>query len=496
MSQPDPYIYPLTSVQPAYLYGWDQTNPMLWSAANPDAGVSVSRLSGLLWQGWNTLQWYDAYYEGDQPLSYMSKAMQQEMNSLLRPVVLNWPRLVVDAYAARMTVEGFRYAGSEDTDDELWAVWQANKLDKLFRQALVEMMILGRSYVIVGSPDMPGGEPVVTVESPFQVAAIRDPRTRRVTEAVKLWTDLEHRRHATLYQANRTVTMRADGQHWVPIEVDDHMLGVVPVVPLVNRARLLRPNGVSEFHDVIPIVDAAIKNATDMMIAAEYHAMPRRWIFGLKKDDFKDQNGNPTRSMWSTVAGRIWSSETKDVNVGQFTEASLTNFHETIKLLAQLASQVAALPANYLAFNNVNPTSADAMRAIDAQLELRIKGKMIDNGEDAEDIMRLVKRFRDGFWAPEAMALETVWADPGTPTVAQKADAVSKLVGAGIIPIEQAREDLGYGPIVRARMAAMDEARANDPIMQALAKGLTAPPQPQLPAAPTPTPMMTTSANT
>jgi hypothetical protein len=142
--------------------------------------------------------------------------------------------------------------------------------------------------------------------------------------------------------------------------------------------------------------------------------------------------------------------------------------------LAQLASQVAALPANYLAFNNVNPTSADAMRAIDAQLELRIKGKMIDNGEDLEDVMRLVMRFRDGVWDERAKALETVWSDPGTPTTAQKADAVSKLVGSGIIPVEQAREDLGYGPIARERMKAMDDAAANDPVVNALAKNLTA----------------------
>jgi hypothetical protein len=38
--------------------------------------------------------------------------------------------------------------------------------------------------------------------------------------------------------------------------VDEHNLGRLPMVPLVNRPRILRPDGVSEFHDVLPIADA------------------------------------------------------------------------------------------------------------------------------------------------------------------------------------------------------------------------------------------------
>lgn len=439
-----------------YTYPWDQTNPVLWVEQNPTVGLSVERLRGLLWQGDSLLRWYDAYLEGEQPLRYMSKAMQAEVGQMLTSVVLNWCRLVVDAYAGRMTVQGFRYAGSEETDADLWQVWQANGMDALAAQAIYESLGLAKSYVIVGSPDVPGGKPVITVESPFQVTAIRDPRTRKVTEALKLWRDLQGVQHATLYEPNRTVTLQADGGSWRPIAVDDHQLGMVPVVPLVNKPRILRPNGVSEFHDVIPIVDAAIKNATDMMIASEFHAIPRRWIFGVKKEDFVDPVTNRPVSAWSRLTGRVWSHANADVKAGQFPETDLRNFHETIKLLAQLASQVAALPANYLAFNSVNPTSADAMRAIDAQLELRIRRKMVDFGEAFEDVMRLVMRFQTGVWDERASSLETVWADPGTPTMAQKADAVVKLVSAKVIPVEQAREDLGYGPIARQRMADMD----------------------------------------
>jgi hypothetical protein len=58
------------------------------------------------------------------------------------------------------------------------------------------------------------------------------------------------------------------------------------LVPYVNQPRFLgrlRPGradqrlGRSEFHDIIPIVDAINKMGTDMMVSGEFHAMPRRW---------------------------------------------------------------------------------------------------------------------------------------------------------------------------------------------------------------------------
>jgi hypothetical protein len=104
--------------------------------------------------------------------------------------------------------------------------------------------------------------------------------------------------------------------------VDEHNLGRLPMVPLVNRPRILRPDGVSEFHDVLPIADALNKIATDMMVSGEYHAMPRRWAFGLKEEDFVDAAGNQI-SPWKMTAGHIWSNEDpKEVKVGQFPEST------------------------------------------------------------------------------------------------------------------------------------------------------------------------------
>jgi len=434
-------------------------------------GLVRDLIGGLSGESYDDMLRADAYYEGKQPLKYMAPALEAELGGRISQLVLNWCRLGADAYENRLDVEAFRFAGKSSGDEKLAAVWQANDCDEQSQQGHLESLILGRSYVIVGAGDTADDAPLITVESPFQVAVQRDPRTRRIVRALKRWDENGYRL-GSLYLPMATLGVVWEKGEWRVTSRDDHELGRTPVAALVNRPRLLRPNGVSEFHDIIPIADAANKMATDMMVSGEFHAMPRRWAFGLKEDDFVDEAGNPISS-WSAIAGRLWSSENENVNVGQFQESDLAVFHNTIKVLAQLASQQLALPPHYLAFTSDNPTSADAIRSSETQLVKRVERKHTFLGGAWEDVMRLVLRFQTGAWDEAAKRLETVWRDPSTPTIAQKADAAVKLNQAGIVPIEQTREDMGYTSEQRRRMAEMDAAAASaDPVVNA-ARALT-----------------------
>lgn len=415
------------------------------------------------------LRRYDAYYEGEQPLAFMVPALQREFGDRITQLVLNWPRLGADAYENRLDIEGFRFKGDDSADEKLAEVWQANDCDEQSQKAHLDSLVMSRAYVIVGAGDSDDDPPVVTVESPLQVAALRDPRTRKVSQAIKRWAEFDGSEWATLYLPDSTTTLVKDHNDWRVVNIDRHGLGHVPVVPLVNRPRILRPDGISEFHDVLPVADAANKIATDMMVSAEFHAMPRRWAFGLKQEDFVDDDGNPL-STWATIAGRLWSTEQgpDDVAVGQFPEADLSNFHNTVKLLAQVASQILALPPHYMGFTGDNPASADAIRSSETQLVKRVERKHTFLGGAWEDVQRLVLRIMDGDWDDKAKSLETLWRDPSTPTVAQKADAEVKLFQAGIVPKDQARENLGYTAEQRRRMKDMDKEEATDPVIEGI----------------------------
>ena len=421
---------------------------------------------------------YDAYLEGEQPITFLAPALQEEFGERITALVLNFARLITSSYEERLDVEGFRYAGTDSGDKALWATWQANDLDEQSQQAHLDSIALSRSYAIVGSGDSVDDEPVVTVESPLQVITRRDPRTRRVTAAVKRWDDIDDlgvilEQHAMLYLPDSTRHMIVGPQGWTLTgEVDNHNLGRVPVVPLVNRPRILRPDGVSEFHDAVGPADAINKMATDMMVSGEYHMMPRRWAAGVKEDDFKDENGD-SLDPWSRDAGTLWAVADKDAKFGQFDESDLANFHSTIKFLVQIIIQIAGLPPHYASFasGSDNPTSADAIRSSETQLVKRIERKQTYLGGAWEDVMRLVLRIKTGKWDQNARSLETIWRDPSTPTVAQKADAILKLAtpiqnGRAIVPLEQARSDLGYTPEQRRRMAEMDRKAEEDPYLK------------------------------
>lgn len=409
---------------------------------------------------------YDAYYEGEQPLKYMAPALEAEIGHIVSQVVIEWPSMVVDAYEHRSDVEGFRFPDRKGGSELLWDVWQASNLDEQSSEGHTESLIHGGAFIITGPGDTKGDMPLVTVEHPLQVAVRRDGATRQVRDGIKRWVDDDDVQWVNAYMPDGSrVTARKKGRYWIE---DSRAPGIgrPPIAELPNRARMLRPLGKSEMARIIPLADAANKMATDMMVSGEFHAMPRRYAIGMTEDDFLDEDGSPL-SVWAQIAGRLWATErTKDqVEVGQFPEADLSNFHNTIRLLAQLVAQVSFLPEHYVAFTTDNPPSADSFRAGETRmLKLCERKHTVWGGRGWEESARHQLRYLDGHWDPKAWRIETQWRNPATPTFAQMADAAVKLAGGGgrpIIPVRQAREDIGYSPEQLKRMEEWDREDAD-----------------------------------
>lgn len=446
------------------------------------------------------LEALNSYYEGTQPLSYLHPELLAELGEQMQQVVINWPRLVVDAVDARLDVTGFRLPNAEGGDKEMWRVWKANGMADQSQKAHVDALTMRRAFLFVGANPKDAGTPLITAESPLQVFAYYDPATRAEQAVVKRWHETDPftgsllNQYATLYLPNATYHYKFGGESaWQEIDRDEHKLGVPPVVTLANRGRLLVPGGVSELADVLPLSDAACKIATDMMVGSEFHAIPRRWALGFDQADFTDSSGKPL-SVWSRLAGRLWATakNKKDdgVEVGQFPESDLKNFHSTIELLARVVAALAGLPPNYMGLSADDAASDAAIRSRETQLVKRAERKCGSLGASYEQLQRLVHRFQVGEWDPSLAQLETLWNDPATPTYAQKADAVTKLVGAGILPVEQAWEDLGYSTAQQARMRQMRQDALNRAADGDLAALVGPKPDPALPG-PAPVPELT-----
>lgn len=437
----------------------------------------VSRLSGMLETQAPEIERFNNHYDLQQPLSYMHPELWMQVSQRIKPVLIAWPQVVVDSIEERLCVEGFRWDRQSRDDDLLWEWWQANNLDEGSEQEHLESLISGRGYVIVGVDPDDSTLPKITVESPLQMVADFDPQTRKVRAALKSWSD-DTEQFKTLYAPGVTYRYRIAGNGGLEeLGKDEHGVEDSVVVPFVNRGRVLRldkarrvaPPGKSELAPIVPLSDAACKAATDMMVAAETVAIPSRYIWGMSKDEFIDPQGNPV-SPWTTVLGKMLSHEDKDLVAGQWPAADLSNFHETINELARIVAAVAALPPHYLGFSTDNPASADAIRSNEARLVKRAERKQTSFGESWEQVLNLSWRIVKGDWNPDARRLETRWRDAATPTVGQKADAVTKLVISGVIPHQQAREDLGYTDAQVTNMDGWDKENA--------AKALAAMPPP------------------
>lgn len=465
----------------------------------------LTHLDAKLLQQQRELRRLDAYYQGEQPLRFLAPELAVEFGDRLAELVINWPEMVADAYEARLDLTGFRMPGStsngidvDKADEGLWNIWQDNDMERQSSQAHLESIALGRSYAIVGArgklDEGPADEdalpdpfdeatdsPLITVEHPMQVITEDDPRTRNPIAALKRWKDADKVNRATLYLPDGT-RHYAQARTWKLQEFDEHKLGVVPVVPLVNRKRLLRNNGRSEFESIIPLADAANKMGTDMMVSGEFSAMPRRWALGMGPEDFRDQDGNVV-SPFEQIAGRMWATRKKpgEAEVGQFNETDLAVFHNTIKLLAQLTAQLAALPAYSLAFNGDNPASADAIRSSEAGLIKKVERKQTGLGADWRRVMALALLIRDGeAFDRRILRAKTQWRDASTPTVAQSADAAQKKFQSGITTKRQTRIDLGYSPETIRRMEEEDVAEREVADLDLFGGKTNTPPVPEL----------------
>lgn len=442
-------------------------------ALSDDEKAQFDRLSSAL--GQYQRQDYkrmDAYYEGVHRLEQLGLAVPPELGRFVTTV--NWPRVTVDSIEQRCDVEGFLLPGSDDLDDELWGIWQANGLDEESQQAHLDALIFGRSYVCVGSrsEDDPDPDvPLVTVESPDEMIHETDPRTRLLTGALRKTktTSGPTVEYATLYRPDVTIWLERSTSTtgWVERDRDEHQIGRVLVVPLVNRSRTKRRFGVSEMADVISLTDAACRALTNAQVATEVLAVPQRYVLGASPTDFVDQHGEPLTA-WETYFGAVWALKNHEARAGQFDAADLANFETIVNHYANLVSGVSGLPTRFYGQYTTNPPTEGSIVADETRLIMNAYRKHRTWGGSWEMVQRLVRRLMDGEWDPALARLETMWRSPETPTQAQQADAVTKLVTVRVMPVEMAREELGWSKTKRDRARGFDEAAGEtDPLVRA-----------------------------
>lgn len=406
----------------------------------------------------------NAYYEGKDRIRQMGIAVPPELQDI--NTVVGWPGMAVGVLEERLDWQGVALLDGDAGDLGLEQVIVDNNLRSETQQGHMESLLGGVSFVTVSKGRAVEGEPeqLITIEPPTRMTGIWSARLRRLTAACALDYDSERGQYeaATLYLPDRTIYMKApdEGGELRVVDTQQHGLGRVPVVPLVNQPRRSRPWGRSEITPaLIGYTDAGVRTILGMEVAREFYSSPQRYLMGADQSSFVDKDGTP-KTAWETYLGRFLALERDDdgqlPEVGQFAAASPAPYIDQVKLLAQMVAGEASIPESYLGFVSANPSSADAIRASEARLVKRAERRQTVFGSAWAEVMRLVLLVRDGEIPPQARSLVSRWRDPATPTRAAMADATMKLVSVGVLPAdsEVTYEQLGFDQTTIARLRA------------------------------------------
>jgi hypothetical protein len=437
----------------------------------------ISRLYSRLMARRPEIDRLESYYRGDHPLPEAPVKQQREYLKALQRSRTNFMRLVIDATAQRLHVQGVRLGDSEVGDQDSWSrLWQPNCLDADSRQVHIVALYSKISYVSVWeNPDDPE-TPLITPEHPSECIVETVPGMRRKrAAALKAWRDdWTGDEFATLYLPDglypyKRVAAQASPlgnitsprpiqmvTSWVPRgDVIPNPLGVVPVVPFRNNPSML-DDGVSELVDLTPIQDRINTTVFRRSMAEWLSAYRQKWITGFKVQ--KDANGQPIRP-FDPGLDTLWVAEDAGAHFGDFAEHNLTNYISAMTADIHAMSAISQVPSHYLINTTGQPASGDSLKAAEAGLVAKTRDRMEPFSDAWEEVIRLGWQVLDDPKGKITDA-EMLWRSPEFRTEGELTDAVIKRVASQLITVRQGREDMGYTPQQIQRMEAEDRKTA------------------------------------
>ena len=426
---------------------------------------------------WRAVEKFEQYYDGNHPLAFATSKYREQFAAMLHTLNDNWMALVVDAVEERLHVEGFRFGTDTAGDRDAWTIWQRNELDADSELAHSTAITTGVCPVMVWADG--DGLAQITVEHPSQVFVAYEPgsRRRRVA-AVKVWIDeWSNKTFANLYLPDSITKWSGPapsagsflGQWTERSATLPNPLGVVPIVELVNRPKLLG-TGRSEIAEVLSTQDQINKLVCDMMVAAEFSAFKQRWATGIEMP-LDPETGEEVENL-KAAQDRLWHTANETAKFGEFGQTDLGIYVKAIENRVQSLASRTRTPPHYLLGQAGSFPSGESLKATETGLIAKVRSRQRHFGERWEEIERLAFAV-EGSTRDDTVTAETIWDDPESRTESEHIDSLVKKLALGV-PLPQLWEDAGYTPTQIERFRSMLVEYA---AIQALATVTTAVPQ-------------------
>lgn len=410
------------------------------------------------------LDTYSAYYDGKHQKPVLPPDVKYPFEELRRLANSPWMRLVVDASAERLRVEGFRTSADRDADQVAWSWWQHNRLDAGSALVHIEAIKLGIAYVSV----FPGESvPRIRGEHPCQTYVDFDPdEPETALYAIKAWTGSDGFGYTTLYTPGflyRFVTARPDPTFstdpgtravlgpWTPRSVPiPNPMGVVPFVAFRNSPTL-DGGYLSDIAPVIAIQDRIGQTTFARIVAGEYGAFRQKWVTGMELP--KDADGNPRQPENLDVSqDRILIGEDPDTRFGEFGATDLGNYVKALESDILTLAAIAKIPPHYTLGQSGSFPSGESLKATETGLMAKVYAKQLHFGESWEDVIRLGGRAVGDTERATDQQAEVIWANTESRTMAELSDSLLKEKATIETPRVMLAERYGYTPTQVERM--------------------------------------------
>lgn len=387
---------------------------------------------------------YWEYYEGDQPLLYVTESVRNYFRSRARSqlrFVENWVSVVVASVLERIHLQALHHTNPK-VDAVLQRLLAEGDVVGLSYDVHEQALATGEAYLIVwpSLTDMQQRMPRPFFQVPGSVVALVDNEdATRMVAAAKWWKDSEGFVRLTLYTPEALYRYRSraraagsdsgeditDARAFAPYgtetapAVEANPTGRLPVVRFQTHKAAATP----EYLKAAPAQDMLNKTLADQMVTGEWGAFPQRYI--VTNADLSQLESKPA-GLWEIPAGVEGVEPTK---VGQFDPADLSNYTKVIEHFVAAIAAISRVPSYYLRAGGETP-SGEALRLMDSVLVHRAKARMAAFAPAWKQVARLMLAF-EGVQADLA-DLQVEFADPAVTFPDKVADARAKNRQAGM----------------------------------------------------------------
>jgi len=300
------------------------------------------------------------YADGNQPLQYSTKRLQEAFENIDTRFSQNWCSVVIDSEIERMNFCGWSLKDKKATQ-KLQSIFDRLEISQDAYDIHRSACITRESYAIISKND--DGEIEFNYNDPrlCHIFYLAD-NPKKIDFACKWYQD-SGIWHLILYYADRYeyyITSKTDmPTNYKAFKADDpdkqlNPYGTVPVF----HFRLSRYSK-GDLFNIRTLQDAVNKLFSDMMVASEFCALNQRYVITEAETSTLK---NAPNEIWTLPPGS---------SAGQFTASGLDNFLNAIDKIANSIAIISRTPKHYF-YSAGNVPSGEALLAMESPLTKKV----------------------------------------------------------------------------------------------------------------------------